>query len=105
MTSLPDHPAPRVAVLLPCYNEAAAIERTISGFRAALPSATIYVYDNNSNDGTVGLARAAGADIHSVTLPRAVSRAFRGSAAQCSQARAAGLRLSKINRPLDLRPA
>ena len=61
MTSLPDHPAPRVAVLLPCYNEAAAIERTISGFRAALPSATIYVYDNNSNDGTVGLARAAGA--------------------------------------------
>ncbi|WP_293940252.1 glycosyltransferase family 2 protein [Sphingomonas sp.] len=61
MTSLPDHPAPRVAVLLPCYNEAAAIERTISGFRAALPSATIYVYDNNSNDGTVALARAAGA--------------------------------------------
>ena len=53
--------APRVAVLLPCYNEAAAIERTISGFRAALPSATIYVYDNNSNDGTVALARAAGA--------------------------------------------
>ena len=52
---------PRVAVLLPCYNEEAAIERTIAGFRAALPSAAIYVYDNNSKDRTVALAAAAGA--------------------------------------------
>ncbi|WP_309611418.1 glycosyltransferase family 2 protein [Sphingomonas sp.] len=52
---------PRIAVLLPCYNEEAAIERTIAGFRAALPVATIYVYDNNSNDRTVALATAAGA--------------------------------------------
>ena len=52
---------PRIAVLLPCYNEQAAIERTIAGFRAALPAATIYVYDNNSNDRTVALATAAGA--------------------------------------------
>ena len=52
---------PRVAVLLPCYNEEAAIERTVAGFRAALPSAAIYVYDNNSKDRTVERARAAGA--------------------------------------------
>ena len=52
---------PRIAVLLPCFNEEAAIERTIAGFRAALPAATIYVYDNNSNDRTVALATAAGA--------------------------------------------
>lgn len=52
---------PRVAVLLPCYNEAAAIGQTIADFRAALPDATIYVYDNNSADGTAEIARAAGA--------------------------------------------
>jgi len=57
--SLP--PPPRIAVLLPCYNEEAAIERTIAGFRAALPDATIYVYDNNSKDRTGALAAAAGA--------------------------------------------
>lgn len=52
---------PRIAVLLPCYNEEAAIAETIAGFRAALPDATLYVYDNNSRDRTVELARAAGA--------------------------------------------
>ncbi|RYY24202.1 MAG: glycosyltransferase [Sphingomonadales bacterium] len=52
---------PRIAVLLPCYNEEAAIAQTVAGFRAALPSATIYVYDNNSSDGTIEVARAAGA--------------------------------------------
>lgn len=52
---------PRVAVLLPCYNEEAAIAQTVAGFRAALPEATIYVYDNNSRDRTVEVARAAGA--------------------------------------------
>lgn len=51
----------RIAVLLPCYNEEAAIVQTIAGFRAALPNATIYVYDNNSRDRTVEVARAAGA--------------------------------------------
>ncbi len=54
-------PEPRIAVLLPCYNEEAAIAQTIAGFRAALPGATIYVYDNNSRDRTVEVARAAGA--------------------------------------------
>jgi glycosyltransferase involved in cell wall biosynthesis len=51
---------PRVAVLLPCYNEAAAIGQTIADFRAALPDAVIYVYDNNSADATADIARAAG---------------------------------------------
>ncbi len=53
--------APRVAVLLPCYNEETAIAATIAGFRAVLPGAVIYVYDNNSRDRTVEVARAAGA--------------------------------------------
>ncbi len=52
---------PKVAVLLPCYNEEAAIAQTIEGFRKALPGATIYVYDNNSRDRTIEVARAAGA--------------------------------------------
>lgn len=56
---------PRIAVLLPCYNEEAAIAQTIAGFRAALPSAMIYVYDNNSKDRTIEVARAAGAVVRS----------------------------------------
>jgi glycosyltransferase involved in cell wall biosynthesis len=51
----------RIAVILPCYNEEAAIAETVAGFRAALPGATIYVYDNNSRDRTIELARGAGA--------------------------------------------
>ncbi|WP_424811882.1 glycosyltransferase family 2 protein [Roseococcus sp. YIM B11640] len=52
---------PRVAVLVPCYNEAATVARVVRDFRAALPSAEIWVFDNNSTDGTADLARAAGA--------------------------------------------
>lgn len=52
---------PRIAVLLPCYNEAAAIAQTVGDFRAALPGAIIYVYDNNSSDATREIAAAAGA--------------------------------------------
>jgi len=52
---------PRIAVILPCYNEEAAIAQTVAGFRAALPDATIHVYDNNSRDRTVEVARGAGA--------------------------------------------
>jgi glycosyltransferase involved in cell wall biosynthesis len=52
-------------VLLPCYNEEAAIAQTVAAFRAALPTATIYVYDNNSSDGTIEVARAAGAVVRS----------------------------------------
>jgi len=50
-----------VAVLLPCYNEEAAVAATVAGFRAALPDAAIYVYDNNSRDRTAEVARMAGA--------------------------------------------
>ena len=50
-----------VAVLVPCYNEASAIAKVVADFRAALPGATVYVYDNNSTDRTFDLARAAGA--------------------------------------------
>ena len=52
---------PTIAVLLPCYNEEAAIAQTIAAFRAALPTAAIYVYDNNSVDRTCDVARVAGA--------------------------------------------
>ena len=51
----------RIAVLLPCYNEEAAIGATVAGFAAALPGATVYVYDNNSRDRTQEVARQAGA--------------------------------------------
>jgi glycosyltransferase involved in cell wall biosynthesis len=50
-----------VAVLVPCYNEERAIAKVVADFRAALPTATVYVYDNNSTDGTTAAAKAAGA--------------------------------------------
>jgi glycosyltransferase involved in cell wall biosynthesis len=52
---------PRVAVLVPCFNEELAIAKVVADFRAALPGATVYVYDNNSTDRTAEVARAAGA--------------------------------------------
>jgi glycosyltransferase involved in cell wall biosynthesis len=52
-----------IAVLLPCYNEAATIETVVREFRAALPQARIYVYDNNSTDGTALKAMLAGAEV------------------------------------------
>ncbi len=51
----------KIAVLIPCYNEAKTVEKVVSDWRAALPEATVYVYDNNSTDGTDELARRAGA--------------------------------------------
>jgi len=56
---------PRIAVLLPCYNEEAAIAATIAGFKQALPTAIIYVYDNNSSDRTREIAAEAGAVVRS----------------------------------------
>lgn len=53
--------APRIAVLVPCYNEAATVAQVVRDFRAALPEAAIWVFDNNSTDGTGEIARAAGA--------------------------------------------
>ncbi|HEY4242097.1 MAG TPA: glycosyltransferase family 2 protein [Kofleriaceae bacterium] len=52
-----------IAVLVPCYNEAAAIAKVVADFRASLPRATVYVYDNNSTDDTSAVAAAAGADV------------------------------------------
>ena len=53
--------APSVAVLLPCYNEEVTIGRGVRDFRAALPDAVVYVYDNNSTDRTAEIAAAGGA--------------------------------------------
>ncbi|MBA2541399.1 MAG: glycosyltransferase [Deltaproteobacteria bacterium] len=50
-----------IAVLVPCYNEAAAIEKVVTDFRASMPAARIYVYDNNSTDSTIEVAAKAGA--------------------------------------------
>lgn len=58
-------PALRVAVLVPCYNEEAAVATVVADFRKALPDAAIFVYDNNSKDRTVEVARAAGAVVRS----------------------------------------
>jgi glycosyltransferase involved in cell wall biosynthesis len=52
---------PRIAVLVPCFNEEAAVATVVADFRNALPSAQIYVYDNNSKDRTAAVAREAGA--------------------------------------------
>jgi len=52
---------PKIAVLIPCYNESQTIGKVVRDYRQALPAATIYVYDNNSTDGTDEIARAAGA--------------------------------------------
>ncbi|MBO4400814.1 MAG: glycosyltransferase [Selenomonadaceae bacterium] len=51
----------KIAVLIPCYNESLTVEKVISDFRRELPTATIYVYDNNSTDNTAELAQKAGA--------------------------------------------
>ncbi len=58
---------PRIAVLVPCYNEEAAIATVVSGFRRVLPGAVVYVYDNNSQDQTGARAREAGAVVRQET--------------------------------------
>jgi glycosyltransferase involved in cell wall biosynthesis len=57
--------SPTIAVLIPCYNEEATIAATVKGFRAALPGAAVYVYDNNSSDRTKAIAAKAGAIVRS----------------------------------------
>jgi glycosyltransferase involved in cell wall biosynthesis len=56
-----------IAVIVPCFNEEAAIEKVVRDFRAALPAATVYVYDNNSTDRTYEVAAAAGAEVRKET--------------------------------------
>jgi glycosyltransferase involved in cell wall biosynthesis len=60
-----DPAQPRIAVLVPCFNEEAAVATVIADFRKALPSAEIFVYDNNSSDRTAAIAREAGASVRS----------------------------------------
>ncbi len=59
-------PRTRVAVLVPCYNESAAIAAVVRDFRQALPHAAVYVYDNASSDGTAAIAESAGAVVRDV---------------------------------------
>lgn len=60
---------PRIAVLIPCRNEAVAVAAVVRDFRAALPAATIYVYDNGSTDETASIARAEGAVVRTEDVP------------------------------------
>jgi glycosyltransferase involved in cell wall biosynthesis len=59
---------PRIAVLAPCYNEAATVARVVSDFAQALPEASIWVFDNNSTDDTAAIAEAAGALVRRTPL-------------------------------------
>ena len=62
-----------VAVLVPCYNESKTIEKVVRDFKRVLPEATVYVYDNNSSDGTGEIAARAGAVIFAVKRATRVS--------------------------------
>jgi glycosyltransferase involved in cell wall biosynthesis len=64
----PSRPARRIAVLVPCYNEEQTIARVVEQFTAVIPGAAIYVYDNNSRDRTIEVARRAGAIVRSEPL-------------------------------------
>ncbi len=59
---------PRIAVLVPCHNEARTVAKVVRDFKAALPGATVYVYDNNSTDETAQAAADAGAELRRETL-------------------------------------
>ncbi len=69
--ALPDRPDPRLvtAVVIPCRNEAASIEKVVRDFSLALPGATVFVYDNNSSDGSAEIAAEAGAVVRHESLP------------------------------------
>ncbi|MDH6251939.1 glycosyltransferase involved in cell wall biosynthesis [Chryseobacterium sp. H1D6B] len=54
----------KIAVLIPCYNEALTIRKVVEDFKVSLPNAEIFVYDNNSTDGTIAIAKEAGAVVH-----------------------------------------
>ena len=76
----------KIAVLIPCYNEAQTIEKVVTDFKAALPEAVIYVYDNNSTDSTAELARKAGAVVryeHQQGKGNVVRRMFQEIEAEC----------------------
>ena len=76
----------RIAVLIPCYNEAATVAKVVADFRRALPEAVVYVYDKNSTDGTAEIARAAGAVVryeHQQGKGNVIRRMFAEIEAEC----------------------
>lgn len=76
----------RIAVLIPCFNESQTIGKVISDWKKALPNATIYVYDNNSDDNTDIIAREAGAIVryeHMQGKGNVIRRMFREINAEC----------------------
>lgn len=76
----------KIAVLIPCYNESSTIEKVVKDFKAALPDAVIYVYDNNSTDGTDEIARNAGAIVryeYKQGKGNVIRRMFRDIEAEC----------------------
>ena len=76
----------RIAVLIPCYNESATVEKVVRDFRRVLPEAAIYVYDNNSTDGTGELAARAGAIVRRERMQgkgSVIRRMFREIDADC----------------------
>lgn len=76
----------KIAVLIPCYNEAQTIEKVVCDFREALPESTVYVYDNNSTDDTGRIAKAAGAVVrheYQQGKGNVIRRMFREIDAQC----------------------
>ena len=76
----------KIAVLIPCYNESATIEKVVHDFKKALPEAVIYVYDNNSSDRTDEIARKAGAVVRYETRQgkgNVIRRMFREVNAHC----------------------
>ncbi|MEE1251356.1 MAG: glycosyltransferase family 2 protein [Lachnospiraceae bacterium] len=76
----------KIAVLIPCYNESKTIEKVVTDFKRVLPEAVIYVYDNNSTDGTDEIARKAGAVVryeHQQGKGNVIRRMFRDIDAEC----------------------
>ncbi len=76
----------KIAVLIPCYNESKTIEKVVKDFKAALPEATIYVFDNNSSDGTDEIARKTGAIVkyeYQQGKGNVIRRMFREIDAEC----------------------
>lgn len=76
----------KIAVLIPCYNESKTIEKVVKDFKQVLPEATIYVYDNNSSDGTDEIARKAGAIVkyeYQQGKGNVIRRMFRDIDAEC----------------------
>ena len=76
----------KIAVLIPCYNEAQTIKKVVEDAKAALPEAAVYVYDNNSADGTDEIAREAGAVVryeYQQGKGNVIRRMFREIEAEC----------------------